>query len=97
MIEMYRLVMDSDKNPLSTLPPAQRFQIMTYLGLMWTVVFCTAFGAWYWFGELAIFHILVALGFVITGLTFRSAQKNGRHRDHPREDGTARYDDVWGG
>jgi hypothetical protein len=79
MIEMYRLVMDSDKNPLSTLPPAQRFQFMTYLGLMWTVVFCTAFG------------------FVITGLTFRSAQKNGGYRDHPREDGTARYDDVWGG
>ncbi len=96
-MELYRLVMDSDRNPLNILPPAQRFQLMTYLGLMWTVIFCTSFGAWYWFGHLVIFHVLITLGFVVTGLTFRSAQTRYGYRDHPREDGTARYDDVWGG
>ena len=96
MSEIYRLIMDPDKNPLSALRPAQRFQIMTYLGLMWTGIFCTAFGAWVWFGQLVTFHILVALGFVVTGFSFKSTQKMTGHRDHPRKDGTARYDDLWG-
>lgn len=42
--------------------------------------------------------LLAALGFVINGLTFRAAgQHTKTHRDFPREDGTARYDDIWGG
>lgn len=96
MLEMYRLILDSSKNPLRVLPPPQQFQVMTYLGLMWTVIFCAAFGTWYWLGGLVLSHVLLALGFAITGWTFRSAQKMIGHRDYPREDGTARYDDLWG-
>ncbi len=97
MLTIYRAIMDSDENPLQVLPPAQRFQIMVLLSVMWTTVFCTAAGAWFWYGELMIAHVLVALGVLLTGLTFRRASTVGTHRDHPNRDGTARYDDVWGG
>lgn len=90
-------LMDEKKNPLRRLPHVQRFQIMSVLGLMWTLIFCISTGAWLWFGHLAVAHVLFAGGFLVTGLTFWSADKRGRtYRDYPRKDGTARYDDVWG-
>lgn len=101
----YSLVMDSDKNPLSKLPPGQRLQTMIYLSLMWTAVFCMAAGVWVWYGELLVAHILLALGILATTLEFRTASKLSAssfrpvktYRDYPLDDGTARYDDVWGG
>ena len=97
MISTYRAVMDSDRNPLRSLPRQQRFQIMVVLSLMWTSIFCTMAGAWLWYGELIALHVLFALGLAFTGVTFHSAQKLATYRDHPNSDGTARYDDVWGG
>ena len=38
----YQVVMNSDENPLHVLAPAQRFQIMVFLSLMWTTIFCSA-------------------------------------------------------
>ena len=69
----YRAIMDPAVNPLTNLPASQRFQIMMYLGMMWTVIFCAGTGAWLWFGQLVVLHLLVALGPLVTGLTFRSA------------------------
>lgn len=97
MRSLYRTIMDSEANPLKDLPAAQRFQIMLFLSVMWTVIFCTAAGAWMWSGELLLLHLLVAAGFTLTGLTFRAAKRTGTYRDQPVADGTARYDDVWGG
>lgn len=68
-------MMNSCANPLRHLPPAQRFQTMVVLSLVWTVIFCAVTGAWLWYGELLAGHLLFALGFVITGLTFRRANK----------------------
>ena len=96
MLELYRSVMDSNVNPLRNLPPAQRFQIMMFLSVMWTTIFCAIAGAWMWYGELMIVHLLVVLGFFITGLTFHRASKVATYRDQSLDDGTARYDDVWG-
>jgi hypothetical protein len=96
MLTFYRATMDSDINPLRNLPPAQRFQAMVLLSVMWTTIFCTSAGAWLWYGELIVLHVLVALGFLVTGLTFHRARQIETYRDHPRRDGTARYDDVWG-
>ena len=98
----YQTVMDPDVNPLRNLPPVQRFQIMVVLSLMWTAIFCLAVGSWLWYGELAFAHVFVALGILITALTFRRADNaktvaaNQSYRDHPAKDGTTRYDDVWG-
>ena len=60
MQQNYALIMDADKNPLMTLPPAQRFQIMVYLSLMWTTIFCAGFGIWIWYGPvLFAVHMLI--------------------------------------
>lgn len=97
MPDLYRSIMDSDKNPLKNLHPAQRFQIMVFLSVMWTTIFCAGAGAWLWYGELIIGHVLLALGIFATSWTFYRASNVATYRDQPREDGTARYDDVWGG
>jgi len=88
--------MDSRFNPLRHLPPAQRFQIMVGLSIMWTTIFCAGLSVWMWFGQLLALHILVALGFFVTAFTFYRVNRTVTYRDVPREDGTARYDDVWG-
>lgn len=98
MIFLYRAVMDSSINPLKNLLPVQRFQVMTFLAVMWTTIFCAGAGAgaWLWYGELMVAHVLVTLGILITGLTFRRANMALSYRDYPAKDGTTRYDDVWG-
>ncbi|MDJ0947742.1 MAG: hypothetical protein QNJ94_02380 [Alphaproteobacteria bacterium] len=97
MRSLYRAIMDADVNPLKNLGRAQRFQVMVYLSIMWTTIFCAAAGAWLWYGELIVGHLLIASGFLVTGVTFHRASRAGTYRDHPLQDGTARYDDVWGG
>ena len=96
MRALYRAIMDPEVNPLRNLHPIRRFQAMGGLSLMWTTIFCAGAGAWLWYGELMVAHLLVALGFLITGVTFHSASRVASYRDYPREDGTARYDDIWG-
>lgn len=75
--QIYRAIMDAKVNPLRHLPPARRFQVMTFLSIMWTLIFCAGTGAWLWYGELLGLHVAVALGFLITGLTFRQASQVG--------------------
>jgi hypothetical protein len=78
MLSIYRLVMDPDVNPLRATPPAQRFQTMVYLSVMWTAIFCAAAGAWFWYGHILAVHLLFAAGFLITGLTFQAADRPAR-------------------
>ena len=97
MTSLYRSVMDSRFNPLKNLPPARRFQAMLFLSFMWTTAFCAALGAWLWYGSLMILHLVLVMAVVLTGWTFRAADRQVMtYRDHPLRDGTARYDDVWG-
>jgi hypothetical protein len=77
MQQNYALIMDADKNPLMILAPAQRFQIMVYLSLMWTTIFCAAFGIWIWYGQILAFHMLI-LGIAVTGMTFEIADRTRR-------------------
>jgi hypothetical protein len=100
MISVYRAVMDSSVNALRTLPAGQRFQFMLFLSVMWTNIFCFGAGAWLWYGELIVLHVLVAAGGIMTGLVFQQASMTSAYRTYrhfPLKDGTARYDDVWGG
>ncbi len=96
MKTLYRLVMDSDLNPLRDLPAVQRFQVMLYLSIMWTTIFCAIAGTWVLYSELMVAHVLIAVGFLVTGLAFHQAKRAASYRDQPLHDGTARYDDVWG-
>jgi membrane protein YdbS with pleckstrin-like domain len=96
-MQWYRLVMDPRVNPLASLPAAQRFQIMALLSVMWTLVFCAAIGSWLFFGHLVAAHMFVLVGVLVTAWAFKQSSRTTSYRDHPLEDGTARYDDVWGG
>jgi len=80
MLSAYRVIMDSNLNPLRALPPVQRFQIMLYLSIMWTTIFCAAAGVWMWYGPLVIVHLLLALGFVITGVTFHTVGRAAKRQ-----------------
>lgn len=71
----YKTIVNSDRYALAELPPSQRFQVMASLSLMWTAIFCAGTGAWLWYGEIAVAHVLVALGLVATTVTFRSARR----------------------
>ena len=77
MQQNYALIMDADKNPLVILPPAQRFQIMDYLSLMWTTICCAACGIWVWYSPILAFHMLI-LGIAVTGMTFEIADRTRR-------------------
>ena len=102
MFQIYNSIMDSQRNPLRALPPAQRLQAMIILSVMWSTIFCLSTTAWVWYGELVVGHTLVILGIAVTSMTLRAAYErkqgsNANYRDLPLEDGTSRYDDVWGG
>ncbi len=98
----YDSIMDPETNPLKNLRPQRKFQLMVYLSLMWTTIFCLAVGAWAYFGALVFGHVLVALGVVVTTIVFaRATEESGAaivrtYRDARLSDQTARYDDVWG-
>ena len=97
MKQLFDLVMDPQRNPLRHVPPAQRFQAMLLLSVMWTTIFTAAVGIWYAYDELLVGHLLVLTGIAITAHVFRGGTaKRVTYRDCPREDGSARYDDVWG-
>ena len=97
MFGWYSEVMDSSRNPLRNLAPAQRFQVMALLSVMWSTIFSAVAGAWFWYGELIVGHLLLVLGVLVTGYIFRTASRVKTYRSFPLRDGTARYDDVWGG
>lgn len=97
METIYRSIMDPSENPLWRLRPQRRFQLMTVLSIMWTTIFAAVAGLWFIWGEMIIGHMLLAAGTLVTASTFRSAKSEVKsYRDHPREDGTPRYDDVRG-
>ena len=73
MPQWYKLIMESERNPLRNLPPAQRFQLMIFLSVMWTTIFTASTTLWVWYGELITGHVLLVLGTLITGSTFRLA------------------------
>ncbi|MCH2631561.1 MAG: hypothetical protein MKZ89_14025 [Nisaea sp.] len=82
MSQWYKFIMRSEINPLRNLPPAQRFQVMIFLSVMWTTIFTASMTLWVWYGELMTAHILLALGTLITGSTFRLAsQVTGKVRN----------------
>ena len=78
MRDTYAVIMDESKNPLQGLPKAQRFQIMTFLSVMWSSLFCLAIGSYAYWGELVVGHVAVAAGVVLTGLTFCQVNKQRR-------------------
>lgn len=74
LMRYYRLVMDPNFNALNKLHPAQKFQVMTYLSLMWTGLFTAATGAYVWYDELLLGHAFILIGIFTTTYVFRRLQ-----------------------
>ena len=97
----YSLIMNPETNALFRLPKIVRFQLMTVLALMWSVIFSVWIGAVSMIGPSMAAHSILLLGVFFTADIFRRSNK-GRtldHRSHYKDqkDGCARYDDLWGG
>lgn len=76
MSKWLKAVMDPKINPLAKLPPAQRFQIMIMLSIMWSLIFCGMAGIMVWYPAYVAAHVvLLAIGTLVTALVFRSASK----------------------
>jgi len=76
--DSYEVVMNDSKNPLRRLPKVQRFQIMVFLSLMWSTVFCVAIGSYAFWGELVLGHLALAFGVLVTGVTFKVVDRRTR-------------------
>jgi len=65
-------VMNAERNPLLNLPRTTRFQLMTILAFMWSVIFCVSAGLYTWIPEFVFGHVaLLLLGIFGTGFIFR--------------------------
>jgi len=98
MKHYWNIVMDERHNPLSGLPMTVRFQIMTVLAMMWSLIFCMLVNIWELFPYWIVGHLVIlSVGCFITNYTFSVARKL-THRDLNRSaDGQyALYDDYWG-
>ena len=97
----YAAVMDPEVNPLRQLPKMVRFQLMTSLALMWSIVFALWSGMIMLVGPSMIVHATLLIGVYFTSDVFRRASKqnfaNHRAKYVDPDDGCSRYDDIWGG
>ena len=77
MLKLYRIIMDSQKNPLSNIPDVNtRHMIMQVLAWMWCIIFSMYVGSMLVFGISAVIHALLLAGIFVTVGTFETA----RHR-----------------
>lgn len=98
--ETYQSVMDPTRNPLRQLPKTVRFHYMMILAFMWCSIFTVWTGWIVMYGPSVLAHTLLLIGVFFTGDIFQRADKASlNHRDAMRnpKDGTALYDDLWGG
>ena len=76
MWNWFRAVMDPSKNPLAKLHPAQRFQIMATLAIMWSLIFCAMAGIMVWYPAYVAAHlVLLVIGTLVTAMVFKSSAK----------------------
>ena len=73
IFKYYNLVMDSNKNGLSDLPNMVKFQLMTLLSFMWSIVFTLMVGSYLILGPTIILHILFLLGVFFTNTVFKKS------------------------
>lgn len=70
--KLWNLLMNSEKNPLASLPKIVRFQLMSVLSVMWTVLFTASLGIMVWAPGLILAHVgILFIGIFTTGWLFR--------------------------
>ena len=80
MLKLYRIIMDSQKNPLSNIPDVNtRHMIMQVLAWMWCIIFSMYVGSMLVFGISAIIHALLLAGIFVTVGTFETARRRPQY------------------
>lgn len=75
MKQTYSIVMNADMNAFSSLPRTTKFQLMSILAYMWSIVFAMGVGSIMTFGTSVIFHMLVLCGTFFTADLFQKARQ----------------------
>ena len=71
----YNFVMNSESNGLSDLPNMVKFQLMTLLSFMWSIVFTLMVGSYLVLGPTVILHVLFLLGIYFTSAVYRNSKE----------------------
>lgn len=80
MLKLYKIIMDSQKNPLSNIPDVNtRHMIMQVLAWMWCIIFSMYVGSMLVFGISAIIHALLLAGIFVTVGTFETARRRPQY------------------
>ena len=80
MLKLYKIIMDSQKNPLSNIPDVNtRHMIMQVLAWMWCIIFSMYVGSMLVFGISAIIHALLLAGIFVTVGTFETARRRPKY------------------
>ena len=76
ILSAWRVVMDSDMNPLSNIENLTvRHMVMQILALMWCIIFTMMTGTWMYLGVNVLFHTLLLGGITLTVAVFETAKR----------------------
>ena len=70
----YNLIMNSENNGLASLPNMVKFQLMTLLSFMWSIVFTLMVGSYLVLGPTVLLHVLFLLGVFFTSEVYRNSK-----------------------
>ena len=70
----YNLVMSSETNGLSDLPNMVKFQLMTLLSFMWSIVFTLMVGSYLVLGPTMLLHVLFLIGIFFTSTVYKNSK-----------------------
>lgn len=70
----YNLVMNTETNGLAKLPNIVKFQLMTLLSFMWSIVFTLMVGSYLVLGPTMLLHVLFLLGIYFTSAVYKKAK-----------------------
>ena len=80
MRNIYKLIMDSTKTPLSNIPDLNtRHMIMQVLAWMWCIIFSMYLGSIVAFGISAALHAILIAGIFITLGVFETAKRRPQY------------------
>ena len=80
MNNLYHLIMDSKRNPLSYIPDNNtRHLVMQILAWMWCIIFGMSVGSVTVFGVSAVAHALLIAGVFITAGVFETARRKPQY------------------
>ena len=70
----YNLVMNTENNGLADLPNIVKFQLMTLLSFMWSIVFTLMVGSYLVLGPTMLLHVLFLVGIYFTSAVYKNSK-----------------------